>query len=188
MARAVCISTRLAPRRSGRTLRLNMGASGWNYFVPYQADVEVALQRLRAEVFERGEYGQGQGIPPDVLANIPPEVKGALQALRDLDSQRLSGPFDTIDELLEGAAESGTHSILDIQRTAEAPDFAVAWPAPSEAINQVYNRVRPSHQQIEAHAGELSQALELEGWQAAYVIVYDHERPTEIYFEGVSGD
>ena len=32
-----------------------MGATGWQYFVPYQANVEAALQRLRGEVFAREE-------------------------------------------------------------------------------------------------------------------------------------
>lgn len=36
-----------------------MGATGWNYFVPYQADVSAALQRLRENVFARGEYSAG---------------------------------------------------------------------------------------------------------------------------------
>ena len=33
-----------------------MGATGWQYFVPYQADIEAALQRLRDEVFASEEY------------------------------------------------------------------------------------------------------------------------------------
>lgn len=33
-----------------------MGATSWQYFVPYQANVEAALQRLRSEVFAREEY------------------------------------------------------------------------------------------------------------------------------------
>jgi hypothetical protein len=33
-----------------------MGASGWSYFVPYQSDIEQALQELRQAVFERGAY------------------------------------------------------------------------------------------------------------------------------------
>lgn len=33
-----------------------MGATGWQYFVPYQTNVEAALQRLRGEVFAHEEY------------------------------------------------------------------------------------------------------------------------------------
>jgi hypothetical protein len=33
-----------------------MGASGWRYFVPYQPDIQQALQELREDVFKRGEF------------------------------------------------------------------------------------------------------------------------------------
>lgn len=33
-----------------------MGASEWDYYVPYQEDLNAALQQLRREVFEAGEY------------------------------------------------------------------------------------------------------------------------------------
>jgi hypothetical protein len=33
-----------------------MGASGWAYFVPFQVDIAKALQQLRDEVFQRGDY------------------------------------------------------------------------------------------------------------------------------------
>ena len=39
-----------------------MGASGWDYFVPYEADISAALQRLREDVFARGDYVYGDGI------------------------------------------------------------------------------------------------------------------------------
>ncbi len=44
-----------------------MGASGWSYFVPYEADIETALQRLRKDVFDRGEYVYGTDITEDQL-------------------------------------------------------------------------------------------------------------------------
>jgi hypothetical protein len=33
-----------------------MGNSEWIYFVPYQDDIEVALQQLRKQVFAEGCY------------------------------------------------------------------------------------------------------------------------------------
>ena len=33
-----------------------MGASGWDYYVPYQEDLNAALQQLRREVFEARDY------------------------------------------------------------------------------------------------------------------------------------
>lgn len=40
-----------------------MGATGWEYFVPYEADISAALQRLREDVFTRGDYLSGHGLP-----------------------------------------------------------------------------------------------------------------------------
>ena len=40
-----------------------MGASGWDYYVPFQVDMAAALRDLRARVFEQGEFewhGEGQ--------------------------------------------------------------------------------------------------------------------------------
>jgi hypothetical protein len=39
-----------------------MGATGWSYFVPYEADVSVVLPRLREDVFARGDYIYGDRI------------------------------------------------------------------------------------------------------------------------------
>ncbi len=39
--------------------RHRMGATGWSYFVPYEADISAALQRLREDVFARGDFDQG---------------------------------------------------------------------------------------------------------------------------------
>jgi hypothetical protein len=33
-----------------------MGASGWEYFVPYQQDINKALQELRQKAFDEGDY------------------------------------------------------------------------------------------------------------------------------------
>jgi hypothetical protein len=42
-----------------------MGASGWEYFVPYEVDISAALQRLREDVFRRGDYVSGHGLSQD---------------------------------------------------------------------------------------------------------------------------
>ena len=39
-----------------------MGASGWNYTTPYDPDPEVALERLREEIFAAGDYLPPGGI------------------------------------------------------------------------------------------------------------------------------
>jgi hypothetical protein len=141
-----------------------MGASGWSYFVPYQPDVGRALQSLREEIFRSGAYGKGFLRGEDIA---PPEA-------------------DTIDELLERVGADGTHSILDIDCTADEPDIGCASPAPERLHQQVFGSARPTHDEVEARPGNLTDKLH--SGQAYYVIVYSGGKPAEIYFEGSSGD
>ena len=166
-----------------------MGATGWSYFTPYQPDVEKALQKLRQKIFDEGAYGKTHAFNPDMLSKIP-GLRESVEKLRQLEAERLGGPdrkFDSIEELLEAAAEDGTHSILDIEHTADEPDFGVAWPAPADILEEIFGSSKPTRADIESKPNELAERLELYG-QAVYVIVYAEEQPTEIYFEGVSGD
>jgi hypothetical protein len=168
-----------------------MGATGWSYFTPFQQDVEKALQELRNEVFVKGKFGQANALPPDVLAQMPAELKAAFENLRAHETARQGGydrQFASIEELLETTGEDGTHTIVDILHTGEGPDFGVAWPAPPEVVEEVFGKAKPTHAEIEKAQGQLTEKLELERWQAVFVTVYLNEQPTEIYFEGVSGD
>jgi hypothetical protein len=167
-----------------------MGATGWSYFTPYQPDAEKALQTLREQIFKEGAYGKTHAFNSDVLATLP-GLKETVEQLRILESERLGGPerkFSSIEELLEAAAEDGTHSILDIEHTADAPDFGVAWPAPQAVVEEVFGTAKPSRADIEAKPDGLAEQLDLERWQAVYVVAYADGKPSEIYFEGVSGD
>lgn len=164
-----------------------MGASGWNYFTPYQQDVEQALQLLRKQVFESRSNATSRRKPSD-FDLLPEQDKWAFEGVQDTDDEISFDGFNSIEELLEECAEDGTHSILDIEATSNAPGFAVAWPAPQDALIEVFGSAKPSHEQIAEKWMELTKALELERWQAVYVIVYADGIPAEIYFEGISGD
>ncbi len=103
-----------------------MGASSWHYFVPYEADIERALQNLREAVFRRGSYE-----PPAVTVESLQEVEDLYSELGDLVADEPDTPFrrqvlqtllqgqpvpapTTPDELLAISAFDGTHSIIDI--------------------------------------------------------------------------
>ena len=47
-----------------------MGASGWKYFVPYQADIGKAFMELRDEVFARGDYEFFHVRPPEDVIEV----------------------------------------------------------------------------------------------------------------------
>jgi hypothetical protein len=99
---------------------------------------------------------------------------------------RRGGPPRTIDELLEQAAESGTHSVLDIERVARRPGFGVAAPLSPAAVCRAFGSAEPTHEQVEA--GWDSIAERVGRWQARYLVVYRDGEPDEYVFIGCSGD
>lgn len=190
-----------------------MGASGWAYLVPYQPDIQQALDELRQLVFAHGGFAKGEAWWRDLdFADfLPPE---------DLDEAELAeyrAEFDrlqalpeptTIQEWLDWNGEQGTHSILDVDRVVATvppiPELAERWDDPQAMYAIVGERLgtvspptdaelmailgttRPTREQIHAGAGAL-QALRDRG-AGVYVVVYEADRPAEIFFGGVSGD
>jgi hypothetical protein len=96
------------------------------------------------------------------------------------------GKPGSIDELLDRAAECGTHSILDIERTARRSGFGVATPLSQTALRRAFGTSEPTHAQIEEHWASVSD--QLGPWQARYAAVYDDGQPHEYVFIGCSGD
>jgi hypothetical protein len=208
-----------------------MGATVWRYFTPYQADAEQALQTLRREIFERGEYqdptaslgdtirGKAERLGEDPnsaetqatvdealrlqRAIATGDVRGlsraeaavvervrAMQQLADMFAAEArstsNSSAEPIDALLDRAAESGTHSILDIERTARRRGFAFATPLSRTATRKAFGTERPTHTQVEDRWSDLAETLN--PWQAHYVVVYVDGRPEEYAFIGCSGD
>jgi len=92
----------------------------------------------------------------------------------------------TIEELLEWAAECGTHSILDIEHVAPRLGFSVAAPMTPASLRRVFGIIEPTHDQVEARWEEIAERLAR--WQARYLVVYRDGKPDEYAFIGCSGD
>ncbi len=138
-----------------------MGASAWKYYVPYQPDTNQALQALRGEVFRRGEY-----------FNPYPGARP-----------------DSIEQLLERNAESGTHSILDVTAARSRPAFGVAASLSPAELIQYFGTDRPTHDLLENSAAALQQIQARRGrGTGTYVVVYAGDQPAELLFFGLSGD
>lgn len=96
---------------------------------------------------------------------------------------------NSIDDKLELSEETGTHSILDVSAVAEqpAPGF-VASLSRSEIIDAFGNE-RPTRLDVERAAGTLDGiSLRRGRWTGSYVVLYQRDVPTEIFFFGRSGD
>jgi len=132
-----------------------MGGWPYQYVVPYQDDTQAALDALRADVFARGDFYGSE-----------------------------TGPRD-IKEAVARSGESGTRSILDIDRVSKNPGSQRAAPLTAEETARYFGGVRPTVRMVEE-----CEALweELERGQARYVVAYEGGVPAKLVFVGYSFD
>jgi len=160
-----------------------MGASGWSYVTPYRGDVGESLRELRVRVFRDRRYWW-----PDDFEEDEPRP-------------------DTIERLRasEHVRESGTHSILDVDRvvrTTEPPawdrwreDLGTVRPLAQDRVTVHFGTARPSRAQFQALADnpgapgamEFHDEVKMRG-TGLYVLLYDGDQPSDVGFWGYSGD
>jgi hypothetical protein len=132
-----------------------VGAEPYDYTVPYEPDVQAALDKLRRRVFESKEFNRAELDPP------------------------------TPEAALELSGADGTRSILDILRVSDRPDYFCAAPLSPEELERYFGTRKPT----EAMMRESDDFWEdLERGMARYVILYEGDEPTGIYFAGYSFD
>jgi hypothetical protein len=153
-----------------------MGAHPYWYFVPYEADFDAALQKLRLQEFQAGRYNPVtpfQTFPIDFSAPVP----GAKHA--------------SIEQVMEECDESGTRSILDIAQVASAPfdgsgmPFLTAFPLAQSDVGQLFGTSMPKREQVETNKRMWDR---IQRGSAVYTVIFDKGEPHEIFFGGYSFD
>ena len=96
-----------------------MGAEPWDYFVPYEANIQAALEKLREREFRAGRFRGSEEQPA------------------------------TIAEVLQNMDADGTGSILDIQRVADQPDYFTVAPLPKQTLLDLFDTEQPTREMIE---------------------------------------
>ena len=148
-----------------------MGASGWDYYVPYQPDLRAALKELRQRVLDSGDYWWA--VPHEFgksAADFPnrPRTEAELWAADDV-------------------RESGTHSILDMFEVVddgEEPGTGTVQPVTEAEAAERLGATKLTRAHVEA-----LQPLAGERWSGRCAVLHDHSgAPSEIYFWGASGD
>ena len=141
-----------------------MTATAWRYYVPYQPDIQKALDELRAAAFARGAY---------------------LQPWTDRAVQPPVGPPADIDEAVGRCGEQGTHSILDIAAFSLVPGPGLACLVGRPQLQALFGTVQPSREDVDDRRFALVHTLE-EG-EARVMVVYEQGEPSRLYFEGLTG-
>jgi hypothetical protein len=147
-----------------------MGGHPYWYIVPYQSNLQAALDELRQREFKAGRYN-----PVMPFLNFP----------LGPDAPSPGARHRTIADALEASDADGTRSILDIERIAESPEYCTASPLDPELLEEFYGTTRPTREMVEENMDFLD---ELERGQAAYIILYSGNTPTEVLFVGYSFD
>ncbi|WP_110519303.1 hypothetical protein [Herpetosiphon llansteffanensis] len=190
-----------------------MGASGWSYFVPYQADVQAAFEQLQAEVLKSGDFSKGRAwwegmdledyASPEELS--PDNIEDYRQELEALQSQTYP---TTIEQWRKWNEPDGTHSILDIERVVEkisplprwssnqadpeawsqafSEQVAVIAPMPDDLQREIFGTTRPTKAQIIAQESAISDHYDSD--QGFIITAYENDQPHELCFIGYSGD
>lgn len=147
-----------------------MGGEPYFYFVPYEQDVNQALQKLRAREFEAGRYNP---VIPFLEFPVGPSSPAPGRKHR------------TIEQALEASDADGTRSILDIWRIGTKPDFGVAVPLVPDRLKELFGTEKPTRPMIEENMDFFE---EVERGQAIYIVVHKDGKPSEIFFAGYSYD
>ena len=167
-----------------------MGGQAWSYFVPYEKDLNGALQKLREREFKAGRYNK------DYLLSNPnakPRTIDEVMELCDADGSRsILDMFEVLDTPHQRRSEptfdaaAGLDEILAHALEGVDPDrLARVAPLAKADLLELYGTDTPTHDQVEKSDDFYEWLNRGEG---IYVIVYKDKKPAEIFFAGMSFD
>jgi hypothetical protein len=160
-----------------------VGASGWEYRVPFAGSVEASLLAVQEQVLASGDYiWPWDSIDPEFLdedAQLPRP-----SSLADL----------TAAKQVEEFWDEGTHTILDVDRMIGIGDepFGAISPLSDQELNQLFGTLRPSAADFDGvhqpgPGGELGDLCGERG-SGRSMVIYKDGIAAEVYFWGFSGD
>ena len=187
-----------------------MGGEPWGGFVPYQPDITKALHALQDEVFQRGEYDKPYAdisflddfdffsITDEEREELMPQytltalrqplrrvgIGGLRQWLKDLNA---ASEVHTREELdaLTCLSTDGPRSVFDMNEISADPTGGAAVLLPPSELLRLYGTDRPTRERVEQNSGYYDNIRRGHG---IYIIVYEEDSPSEIYFAGYSYD
>ncbi|HEX5999051.1 MAG TPA: hypothetical protein VFZ16_06610 [Hyphomicrobiaceae bacterium] len=164
-----------------------MGGHPYWYVVPYESDIDAALQKLKQREFEAGRYNP---------------VISFLEFPIGPDSPAPGRQHASIDDALAGTDADGTRSILDTVRGVlpnpyntdqdlSGMDVPIAGVSPlaEPDLVELFGSARPSRETVEREIAESPAFWErLMRGTAVYVVLHADSEPREIFFAGISFD
>ena len=170
-----------------------MGASGWDYYMPYQEDIYLAFVTLRQLVFEAGEFFwavSGKNAAADPSRPATEDALWAVEVVRlkgthsILDMYKVLGDgekpnygylpysYDTFEEYMALVKEHGNPEYGVIVPVGEAEAYATAGDT----------------KLTRDHVAQLVPLAKYPGFGRVAVLHDERGTPAELYFWGFSGD
>jgi hypothetical protein len=168
-----------------------MGSRPYYYFCKYQEDIGTALQNLRQREFEAGRYNPAMydaGISMSSL-DFPPTDNSVSPGAK----------HSSIEEAFKAGGSEGTGSILDIQSISKTSEFMTSSPLPPEFLTRFFNTEQPNRELVESiivreEILDEDDLDSLDAWDdfadlvetpgGCHFIVYEDDKPSEIFFMG----
>jgi hypothetical protein len=146
-----------------------MGGHPWWYLVPYESDVAKSLEALRQRELDAGRYN-----PVERFPRFPVDMR-----------HRPGGKHASAEAARAAASASGTRSILDMMRVSAKPDFGAVAPLDETELMDLFGTAKPTAEDVE-DSDELFD--QLERGQGVYVVIYEDDEPSQLFFAGYSYD
>jgi hypothetical protein len=102
-----------------------VGAEPWYYFVPYEDNLQNALENLRQQEFAAGNFYPSERRPK------------------------------TIERAIEMADADGTKSILDMHRVGDSADCGVVYRLPPDEVAEIFGTEKPDRSVVDAKKWDL---------------------------------
>jgi hypothetical protein len=147
-----------------------VGGHPYWYYVPYAADLQSALDKLRAREFAAGRYS--------------PVIRYIKFSEPAFSIQKPGKQHRSIATAIKASTEEGTRSILDIAKVGQRPDYRVAGPLPAARMRELYGTDKPTREMLDGH--EFFE--DIERGKCVYVVVHAGDKPSELMFAGYSYD
>ena len=152
-------------------VQTGMGAHPYWYFVPYREDLQSALDSLREREFRAGRYN--------------PVIRFIKFREPAFSAQNPGPQHKTIKAAVKAAAEDGTRSILDVERVGTKSDYGVSTALAPDVLEDLYGTTRPTRAMLE---GAMDFLDDVSRGHCVHVVLYEGDRPSEIFFGGYSFD
>jgi hypothetical protein len=167
-----------------------MGATGWFHEVPWQSEVQTALDELCARIFANGSYRQMWDEYPEMLDGwaeldgMEP-VPGFAASLEAIEAGGQPTTIPAAELLNQG---EGFGDVLDCRVVSASYEFGCVAPLTTETVMQLFGSESPTAVQIRESSEALLELPILERGCGLYAVGFIGATPESIFFFGFSGD